>query len=74
VKQYPILVIWSYEDEEYVSVVPDLRGCSASGATVAVAAKEANTAKRLWLEVARDEGYPLPAPPARLSLCAAAAP
>lgn len=60
--RYPILISWSDEDGEYVGIVPDLEGCSASGATVEDAARETQTAMRLWLEVAREEGYPIPAP------------
>ena len=50
----PILIFWSDEDDEDVAVVPDLCGCSASGATVEEAAREAQTAMRLWLAAARD--------------------
>ena len=64
----PILIFWSKEDEESIAVVPDLRGCSASGATVEEAAREAQTAKRLWLDAARDNGYPIPSPTIRPSL------
>jgi predicted RNase H-like HicB family nuclease len=70
---YPILIFWSDEDEEYIAVVPDLRGCSASGATVDEAAREVQTAKRLWLEAARDNGFPIPVPSLRPSLVAAEA-
>lgn len=68
---YPILIVWSEEDEEYVAVVPDLEGGSASGATVEAAAREGQTAMRLWLEVAREAGFPIPAPTTRPALCAA---
>lgn len=68
---YPILIFWSDEDEEYVAVVPDLKGCSASGETVEEAAREAKTAQRLWLEAARDNGYPIPPPTMRPALVAA---
>ena len=62
---YPILIFWSDEDGEYVAIVPDLEGCSASGATVEEAAREAETAMRLWLAAARDNGFPIPEPTAR---------
>ena len=67
---YPLLIFWSEEDGEYVAVVPDLKGCSATGATVEDAAREAQTAKRLWLEAARDNGYPIPSPTVRPALVA----
>lgn len=59
---YPMLTCWSDEDGEYVAIVPDLRGCSAIGATPEEAGREVQTAKRLWLEAARDNGFPIPAP------------
>lgn len=67
---YPMLIFWSEEDGEYVAVVPDLKGCSATGATMEEAAREAQTAKRLWLEAARDNGYPIPPPTVRPALVA----
>ena len=65
---YPVLIFWLDEDDEYVAVVPDLRGCSASGATVEEAAREVQTAKRLWLAAARDNGFPIPPPTIRPAL------
>ena len=62
---YPMLIFWSDEDEEYIAVVPDLRGCSASGETPEEAAREARTAMRLWLEAARDNGFAIPPPTVR---------
>lgn len=65
---YPMLIFWSDDDEAYVAVVPDLRGCSASGETVEEAAREAQTAKRLWLEAARARDFPIPSPTRRPTL------
>ena len=70
---YPMLISWSDEDEEYIAVVPDLRGCSASGETPEEAAREARTAMRLWLEAARDNGFPIPEPTLRPVLVEAGA-
>ena len=70
---YPMLIFWSDEDEEYIAVVPDLRGCSASGETPEEAAREARTAMRLWLEAARDNGFPIPEPTHRPVLVEAGA-
>jgi len=70
--EYPILIFWSDEVEADVSVVPDLRGCSASGLTGEETATAAKTAMRLWLEVAREEGHSIPLPTVRPALCAAA--
>ena len=73
IDDYAILVFWSPEDGEYVAVVPDLRGCSASGATPEEAVQEARTAGRLWLAAARDNGYAIPAPTPASSLVLATA-
>ena len=60
---YPIVVFWWEEDQEWVGDVPDLRGCSASGASPEEAVREALIARDLWLESARAHGTPLPDPP-----------
>ena len=70
---YPILVLWTNEDDEYVAVVPDLCGCSATGATPEEAVGEVQTAKRLWLEAVRDNGFPIPAPTVYPELASAGA-
>jgi hypothetical protein len=44
---YAINIFWSAEDGEYIAIVPDLRGCSASGATPEEALKEVQIAKGL---------------------------
>jgi antitoxin HicB len=59
---YPIVLFWWEEDQEWVGDVPDLPGCSASGATPEEAAREVMIARELWLESARAHGTPLPDP------------
>lgn len=59
---YPIVVFWWEEDQQWVADVPDLRGCSASGDTPEEAVREGLIARRLWLESARAHGTPLPDP------------
>lgn len=59
---YPILIFWSDEDESYISVAPDLDGCSAFGDTPEEALRELQTAMQLWLDVAREYNDPIPAP------------
>ncbi len=59
---YAINIFWSDEDGEYIAIVPDLRGCSASGSTPEEALREVQIAKDLWLEVARDRDYEIPEP------------
>lgn len=60
--RYHINVFWSDEDDCYIASVPDLEGCSAFGATPEEAVREVEVAKRLWLEVAREDGEVIPQP------------
>lgn len=55
-------IFWSEEDGEYVADVPDLKYCSASGATPDEALREVLEAKSLWLETADEKGLPIPEP------------
>ena len=55
-------IFWSDEDNQFISIAPDLRGCSASGDTYEEALSELQVAKEGWLEVARDHGDPIPVP------------
>ncbi len=61
-KDYHINIFWSEEDGEYIADVPDLKYCSASGATPDEALREVLTAKALWLEAAGEKGLPIPEP------------
>jgi predicted RNase H-like HicB family nuclease len=61
-KDYHINIFWSEKDKSYVADIPDLKSCSAFGDTPEEALKEVQIAKGLWLEVAREEGKPIPAP------------
>ena len=59
---YHINVFWSDEDGAWVADVPDLRHCSAVGATPQEALAEVLEAKQAWIESAREHGDPVPAP------------
>jgi predicted RNase H-like HicB family nuclease len=61
-KDYHINIFHSDEDGGYIADVPDLESCSAFGRTPAEALAEVETAKTAWLEAARAEGKPVPAP------------
>jgi predicted RNase H-like HicB family nuclease len=61
-KDYHINIFHSDEDEGYIADIPDLEACSAFGETPAEALAEVEVAKTLWLETARAEGKPVPAP------------
>jgi predicted RNase H-like HicB family nuclease len=62
VSDYHINIFWSEDDGGYIADVPDLRACSAFGATPAEALAQVELAKAAWLEAARAEGKPIPVP------------
>lgn len=61
-KDNHINIFWSDEDGGYVADFPDLEACSAFGTNPQEALAELERAKEAWLEAARAEGKPLPAP------------
>ncbi len=61
-KDYHINIFYSEEDGGYIADIPDLVHCSAFGRTPEEALAEALRAKQAWLEAARAEGKPIPAP------------
>jgi predicted RNase H-like HicB family nuclease len=62
VKDYHIDIFCSDEDGGYIADSPDLKACSAFGVTAGEALREVELAKHAWLEAARAEGKPIPAP------------
>ncbi len=61
-RDYHINLFWSEEDGQWVADIPDLKGCSATGATPEEAAKEIQIARDLWLQSAKEHGDPIPEP------------
>ena len=61
-KDYHINIFYSEEDGGYIADIPDLRACSAFGASPAEALAQVELAKAAWLEAARAEGRPIPPP------------
>ena len=61
-KDYHINIFWSEDDDCYVADIPDLAFCSAFGSTPEEALAELRTARELWLEVAHEDGKPIPPP------------
>ncbi len=59
---YHINIFYSDEDECYIADIPDLKYCSAFGDTPQEALNELLIAKDMWLEVAREDGKPIPPP------------
>ena len=68
-KDYHINLFYSDEDEGYIADIPDLKYCSAFGATPEEALREVQIAKALWLDTAREEGKPIPPPRYRPAIC-----
>lgn len=67
---YPIIVYYTEEDRGHFAVVPDLPGCTAHGETPDEALREARIAQELWLEGARERGWPTPDPSRHSALSA----
>jgi predicted RNase H-like HicB family nuclease len=61
-KDYHINIFYSEEDGEDIADIPDLKYCSASGATPEEALREVLEAKALWLEAVRERNKPIPEP------------
>ena len=63
---YEMIIYWSKEDECYLVEVPELPGCMADGKTRAEAVKNAETIINEWIEVALEDGRPVPEPKGKL--------
>ncbi|KYC41353.1 hypothetical protein WA1_21860 [Scytonema hofmannii PCC 7110] len=61
-KDYHINIFYSEEDEGYIADIPDLKFCSAWGATPEEALHEVMLAKAAWLESATAESKLIPQP------------
>ncbi|HEU5017575.1 MAG TPA: type II toxin-antitoxin system HicB family antitoxin [Pseudolabrys sp.] len=61
-KHYAIVVYWSDEDAVWIAEVPDLEPCAAHGKTPEAAVAELRVTMQAWLEVARENGLPIPEP------------
>ncbi len=59
---YHVNIFWSDRDGCWIADVPDLKYCSAHGATVAEAAHEIEIAMEIWLESAVEHGDTIPEP------------
>lgn len=70
-KRYALIVHWSDEDGVWIADAPDLRFCSAHGATPEEAVRELMAAMELWIETVLEVGEELPEPRLRASATAA---
>jgi predicted RNase H-like HicB family nuclease len=69
--RYHINVFWYPDDDCWIADVPDLRPCSAHGATPSEALAEVEVAIEGWLEVARERAFVIPEPRYRPAIYAA---
>lgn len=69
---YHINLFWLDEDGSWIADAPDLRPCSAHGATRDEALAHVRNAIDGWLEVARERGFAIPEPRYRPAIYAAA--
>ena len=60
--RYTIQLEWDADDRLFVAFVSELPGCMAHGKTRAAALKAAERAIKLWVECAREDGFPIPEP------------
>jgi predicted RNase H-like HicB family nuclease len=58
--RYAIIVFWSEDNGAWIAGVPDLKSCSAFGATPEEAVSELRVAMEAWLEAARSAGHSIP--------------
>ena len=57
---YHINIFYSHEDEGYIADIPDLKNCSAFGATSQEALNQVLVAQKLWLEEAQANNMIIP--------------
>jgi predicted RNase H-like HicB family nuclease len=58
--EYPIVVLWSDENDAFIADVPDLPYCSAHGDTPETALGDVRIAMQAWLDTACELGKPIP--------------
>lgn len=70
-EDYAIAVFWSEADKAWIADAPDLKSCSAHGASPEDAVRELRIAMSAWIETANANGMTLPPPVFRQALPAA---
>jgi predicted RNase H-like HicB family nuclease len=59
---YKIIIYWSNQDRAFLAEVPELPGCMAHGNSYEEALRNVRDAMAFWLDVAREQGEPMPVP------------
>lgn len=60
--RYDVVISWNKQLRRFVVKVPELEGCQAYGDSYEKAAANAAISMTFWLQRARAEGRPIPAP------------
>ena len=60
--EYAVQIIWSREDNAYLAISLELQGCVADGSTPEEALRNVRVQIAEWIEVANEEGRPVPPP------------
>ena len=63
--KYEIIIYWSEEDGQYIAEVPELPGCMADGETLEDTLSMVKEVMQLWIDTAKDDGWPIPEPKGR---------
>ena len=58
--KYEVVIYWSEEDQTFVAEAPELSGCASRGSTQEAALAGLKEAIRLWVEMAKELGHPVP--------------
>lgn len=61
-----MIIYWSELDDSFIVEVPELAGCMADGKTYIEAVENAETAIKMWIEVAQEIGRKIPIPKGKL--------
>ena len=60
--QYSIHIYWNEDENSFVADVPELVGCTGTGATHEEALSAVHPEIEAWIDSAREAGHPIPAP------------
>jgi predicted RNase H-like HicB family nuclease len=60
--KYAVFVVWSEEDNAFISTVPELPGCLSDGSTPEEAIANLRVIAQEWIETAQAEGRAVPQP------------
>ncbi len=64
--KYEILIYWSFEDDCFISEMPELHGCMSDGKTYEEAIVNIAQVAKMWIEVATEDGREIPEPKGKL--------